>query len=246
MPGSGKVAFGLAIFLSLAIVGQLIVIYLQQSMSPAAQLFCDAVLTVIFTIEVGVRCFAAIAAKQARSMLGSLFFYIDIVAIVPFYIGIIVAPLDFAEDSTWVVGGNGEDSGNTILKLLNLLRIIRIFKVTRLYPGAALLSRALIASAPALLVPLAFLILGAAFFGAVYFFFEGLDKENTSLLPEHDVGDALWFMIVTFTTVGYGDMYPVSKLGKIVTVLAILCGVIFMAMPVRVKKCRDSIEDHCR
>ena len=134
------------------------------------------------------------------------------------------------------VGGNGEDSGNTILKLLNLLRIIRIFKVTRLYPGAALLSRALIASAPALLVPLAFLILGAAFFGAVYFFFEGLDKENTSLLPEHDVGDALWFMIVTFTTVGYGDMYPVSKLGKIVTVLAILCGVIFMAMPVRVKK----------
>ena len=37
MPGSGKVAFGLAIFLSLAIVGQLIVIYLQQSMSPAAQ-----------------------------------------------------------------------------------------------------------------------------------------------------------------------------------------------------------------
>merc|ERR1719272_1254034 len=203
-------------------------------MSPAAQLFCDAVLTVIFTIEGGVRCFAAIAAKQARSMLGSLFFYIDIVAIVPFYIGIIVAPLDFAEDSTWVVGGNGEDSGNTILKLLNLLRIIRIFKVTRLYPGAALLSRALIASAPALLVPLAFLILGAAFFGAVYFFFEGLDKENTSLLPEHDVGDALWFMIVTFTTVGYGDMYPVSKLGKIVTVLAILCGVIFMAMPITI------------
>ena len=31
---------------------------------------------------------------------------------------------------------------------------------------------------------------------------QGLDKENTSLLPEHDVGDALWFMIVTFTTVG--------------------------------------------
>ena len=100
-------------------------------------------------------------------MLGSLFFYIDIVAIVPFYIGIIVAPLDFAEDSTWVVGGddpnptptptptptliptatpdpdptpnqvggNGEDSGNTILKLLNLLRIIRIFKVTWLGLG---------------------------------------------------------------------------------------------------------------
>ena len=37
MPGSSKLAFGLAIFLSAAIVGQLIVIYLQQSMSPAAQ-----------------------------------------------------------------------------------------------------------------------------------------------------------------------------------------------------------------
>jgi hypothetical protein len=83
-------------------------------------------------------------------------------------------------------------------------------------------------------VPLAFLILGAAFFGAVYFFFEGLDKNNTSLGPENNVGDALWLMIVTFTTVGYGDMYPVSKPGRVVTVLAILCGVIFMSMPITI------------
>jgi hypothetical protein len=41
-------------------------------------------------------------------------------------------------------------------------------------------------------------------------------------------------LALTLTQVGYGDMYPESKLGKIVTVLAILCGVIFMAMPVSV------------
>ena len=93
-------------------------------------------------------------------MLLSLFFYIDIAAVVPFYVEQIVAPLDFSNDDTWAVGGGSEDEGNTILKLLKLLRIIRIFKVTRTYPGAALLSRALVASAPALLVPLAFLILG--------------------------------------------------------------------------------------
>jgi len=232
VPGSSTLAFGLAIFLSAAIVGQLIVIYLQQSMSPGAQFLCDLCLTVIFTIEVGVRCFAAIAAKQTRSMLASFFFYIDIVSIVPFYVGVFIAPLDFSNDCTWVVGGDCV-SESSVLKLLNLLRIIRIFKVTRTYPGAALLSRALVASAPALLVPLAFLILGAAFFGAVYFFFEGLDADNSSL-DGKDVGDALWFMIVTFTTVGYGDMYPGSKLGKIVTVLAILCGVIFMAMPITI------------
>ena len=40
-------------------------------------------LTVIFTVELAVRCFAAVAAKQTRSMVASVFFYIDIVAIVP-------------------------------------------------------------------------------------------------------------------------------------------------------------------
>ena len=70
-------------------------------------------------------------------MLLSLFFYIDIAAVVPFYVEQIVAPLDFSNDDTWAVGGGGEDEGNTILKLLKLLRIIRIFKVTRTYPGAA-------------------------------------------------------------------------------------------------------------
>ena len=38
------------------------------------------------------RCFAAVAAKQTRSMLLSLFFYIDIAAVVPFYVECIVAP----------------------------------------------------------------------------------------------------------------------------------------------------------
>ena len=45
VPGSSRLAFALAIFLSVAIIAQLIVIYLQKEMSPAAQLFCDAVLT---------------------------------------------------------------------------------------------------------------------------------------------------------------------------------------------------------
>jgi hypothetical protein len=43
VPGSSRLAFALAIFLSAAIIAQLIVIYLQKEMSPAAQLFCDAV-----------------------------------------------------------------------------------------------------------------------------------------------------------------------------------------------------------
>ena len=45
VPGSSRLAFMLAIFLSVAIIAQLIVIYLQKNMSPAAQLFCDSVLT---------------------------------------------------------------------------------------------------------------------------------------------------------------------------------------------------------
>ena len=43
-----------------------------------------------------------------------------------------------------------------------------------------------------------------------------------------------WFFVVTFSTVGYGDRYPATVAGKLVTAGAIVCGVLFMAMPLAI------------
>ena len=40
-----------------------------------------------------------------------------------------------------------------------------------------------------------------------------------------------WFVLVTLTTVGYGDRYPLTSAGQIITSFAIICGVLFTAMP---------------
>merc|ERR1719291_1144743 len=49
-----------------------------------------------------------------------------------------------------------------------------------------------------------------------------------------DIFSAMWFVLVTLTTVGYGDIYPGSALGKVVAAVAIMCGVLFMAMPITI------------
>jgi len=49
-----------------------------------------------------------------------------------------------------------------------------------------------------------------------------------------DVGDAVWFIIVTFTTVGFGDLTPNGHMAKFVTVLAIFAGVTLFAMPIAI------------
>ena len=102
------------------------------------------------------------------------------------------------------------------------------------------------------------------FGAAVYYFEQLEENKSDGTAQFPDVGTGIWFMIVqparpepahswsrarslqtrrltariplqvTFTTVGYGDTYPVTHAGRAVTCLAILCGVIFMAMPLNI------------
>merc|ERR1719428_368711 len=52
--------------------------------------------------------------------------------------------------------------------------------------------------------------------------------------PFASIIHSFWFVIVTITTVGYGDMYPVTRAGKTVTTFMILLGIVVIAMPVGV------------
>lgn len=231
VPTSSRLAMLIAVLLSAAILAQLIVIYLQDHLTAKQEFAADAIMTGIFTIEFVVRAFASVSAYQTRELLSNGFFYLDLAAVLPFYVSLAV-------DYKAAVGGSSDTNNESPLEILRLLRIVRIFKLTRTYPGAATLGRAMKISGPALLVPVVFLVLGAAFLGAVLYFFEKLEADlssnNGTETAFPHVNDALWFMIVTFSTVGYGDFSPNTNVGKAITVVAILCGVIFMSMPITI------------
>eukprot|EP00966_Prymnesium_polylepis_P322053 7378323-Prymnesium_polylepis.1 len=59
-------------------------------------------------------------------------------------------------------------------------------------------------------------------FGALAYYVERLDPSSNGLLDS--LGTSIWFSVVTFSTVGYGDAYPSTSGGRLVTIMSILCG----------------------
>ena len=130
----------------------------------------------------------------------------------------------------------GEEQAENIasaLTLLKLLRLLRLLKLGRHYEGSIVLFSALKRSTVALMVPVFFLFVMVAIFAGLIFFFEG--PTSVPGAEEFDnMFKASWFVLVTLTTVGYGDITPITPGGKLVASAAIMCGVLFMAMPITI------------
>lgn len=114
-----------------------------------------------------------------------------------------------------------------VLRLVRLLRIIRLAKLGRMSKAIRLVSDAIAARKFELLYTI-FLAIAMLIFGATALYFvEGeLQPEKFGSIPR-----ALWWSVVTLTTVGYGDVYPVTVAGKIMTSVISLAGVGLIAMP---------------
>ncbi len=113
------------------------------------------------------------------------------------------------------------------LAALRGLRLFRLFKLARYVPAFAIVGAAVKrASAPlaaALCAAAAQLYIAAM----MLYFIEGSSK------PEQfgSITRALWWAIVTLTTVGYGDVYPETILGRIAAGIVALAGIGIVAMP---------------
>lgn len=175
---------------------------------------------------------------------------IDLLAILPFWIERIKADK----------GSNG--SALMVLRILRLTRIFRVFKLGKYNDVFLLFSRVIHQSMPALSLMVFFIMLGCVLFGTLIWFAEAgtwypagheeliniwVDDRGAYLRASSMVQGApleespflsiihsFWYVIVTITTVGYGDAYPTTTAGKIVGALTILNGIIVLAMPIGV------------
>lgn len=167
----------------------------------------------VFSIEYVLRLWSAGAGAPGLGGRAALRFalspsgLIDLAAILPYWLAYFV-PAD--------------------LRVLLVLRILRFFKLARYSPAMQALFDALYAERRALIGCIV-ILLGAALFSATAMHLaEGrVQPEKLGTIP-----DAMWWAIVTLGTVGYGDIVPVTALGKLIATLTILSGLIIMALPI--------------
>ncbi|XP_029466307.1 potassium voltage-gated channel subfamily D member 1 [Rhinatrema bivittatum] len=175
--------------------------------------FCmDTACVLIFTFEYLMRLFAApCRCKFMRSVMS----IIDVVAIMPYYIGLVMPE-------------NEDVSGAFVT--LRVFRVFRIFKFSRHSQGLRILGYTLKSCASELGFLLFSLTMAIIIFATVMFYAEkGTQKTNFTSIPA-----AFWYTIVTMTTLGYGDMVPNTIAGKIFGSICSLSGVLVIALPVPV------------
>ncbi len=199
------------IALIIAIVMSIVLVIVEtvtkrQTPLGRAMFMAEWILTILFTIEYVARL---IAVRRPAAYARSLFGIVDLLAILPAYASIV-----FAGGQYFLV-----------LRALRLLRIFRIFKLAHFLSGAQVLTVAIRAARYKIAVFLFTVVTLVIIVGALMYVIEGGTNGFTSIPA------SMYWAVVTLTTVGYGDVAPVSTLGRFVASLVMILGYGIIAVP---------------
>ncbi len=158
----------------------------------------------VFTLEYLLRLFVA---EKKLKFIFSFYGLIDLLAILPFYIA------------------HGIDLRS--IRIVRLFRLFRIFKVFRYSKAIQRFKKAFLTIKEELIL----FIFATGFL--LYLSSVGIYYFEHSVQPEEfkSIFHCLWWSIITLTTVGYGDVYPVTTGGKIFTSIIVLLGIGIIAVP---------------
>uniref|UniRef100_A0A8B9R539 Potassium voltage-gated channel, shaker-related subfamily, member 7 n=1 Tax=Astyanax mexicanus TaxID=7994 RepID=A0A8B9R539_ASTMX len=147
---------------------------------------------------------------------------IDFFAIIPYFVTL---GTELAKSK-----GGTPSVSLAIVRVIRLVRVFRIFKLSRHSKGLQILGQTLKASLRELALLIFFLFIGVILFSSSVYFAE-VDSQDTSFTS---IPEAFWWAVVSMTTVGYGDMYPVTVGGKLVGSMCAIAGVLTISLPVPV------------
>ncbi|HDR68682.1 MAG TPA: ion transporter [Bacteroidaceae bacterium] len=177
-----------------------------REINPGFFIGVEWMFTIVFTIEYLLRIFSH--PKPSRYIF-SFYGIVDLLAILPGYLGL------FFHQSTFML----------TFRALRLLRMFRVFKLGRYLKEANILVVALKASIYKITVFFGTVLTLVLVLGSLIYLIEGEENGFTSI-PQ-----SIYWAIVTITTVGYGDLSPVTPLGKILASLTMLTGYSIIAVP---------------
>jgi voltage-gated potassium channel len=226
------------------IVGRLIVVLIVVNLVamtldsvPALQAQYEPLFTeiellslVLFTIEYGLRVWVAAehaphrpsSERKARwKFITSPFGVIDLLAVLPFWLALVL-PVD--------------------LRVLLVFRMARFLKLARYSPAMRSLLDALYNERRALFGCFV-ILLGATLLAAsiMHVIERHVQPDKFGTIP-----DAMWWAIVTLGTIGYGDVVPVTALGRVVAAVTIFVGLIMVALPIGIVATAFADEIHRR
>ena len=170
----------------------------------------------IFVIEYVLRFYAAGTIDRYKGFRGKVKYatspypLIDLLSIVPYVLSSMI----------------GYDN-SSVLRVLRLLRILRIFRVKKYANFAKTIKRIFFNIKEEIVVLMLYTIILLVVLSFVIFNIEHRAQ------PEifSNVFQTMWWSVATLTTVGYGDMYPVTPEGRFITAMISLLGIAFVAIP---------------
>ena len=159
---------------------------------------------------------------------------VDVLAILPYYLSLSL--MDDSLENTKNSSTNHDDEEEVssldemsrIVLVFRIARILRIFKLARSSEGLQAIAHTMKTSYKELSLLLLFVGMGMLIFGTLAYFAEkdAVDTKYTSI-PE-----SMWWAIQTMTSVGYGDLYPVTVMGKLIGSCCGVSGILVMALPI--------------
>lgn len=163
--------------------------------------------TVVFTVEYLARL---VVVRKKRKYALSFFGVVDLLSILPTYIAL------FLTGSQYLM----------VIRILRLLRMFRVLKMANHFGQANVLLNALRASSPKVAVFLFAILTLVTIEGTLMYLVEGHNNHGFSSIPQ-----SIYWAIVTITTVGYGDVAPMTVAGKFIASAIMLSGFSIIAVP---------------
>eukprot|EP01064_Diplonema_japonicum_P021508 TRINITY_DN31070_c0_g1_i1.p1 TRINITY_DN31070_c0_g1~~TRINITY_DN31070_c0_g1_i1.p1 ORF type:complete len:556 (+),score=53.06 TRINITY_DN31070_c0_g1_i1:61-1728(+) len=194
-----------------------------------------------FTLELVVRAFSN---PDHRRFWFNGWTMIDLLSILPYYLEL-TGSLDEGSNAESLVVLR-------VLRMARLVRVLRVIKLGRHFEGVQILVVALQRSSFALTWLAAIMLMATTLFASLMYSMEKEDatfnftvnkwirNANSSYTDAgnpifmQSIPDAMWWAMVTLTTVGYGDVYPVTTMGKLIGSCTMFVGVLVVAFPVTI------------
>lgn len=235
-PSSSTAAMAVTLFIGLCIVLSVVAFCIESIPSMERYktywFILETVFVVIFTIEFLIRLWVTVPDHQTfYRFITDPFNVIDVLAIAPYYVDVVMR--------LTVGTAHGVD-----LRILRALRLIRLLKLGRYSSQAKIIATALGRSGASLLMLVFLLLFALIFFSTLIFLVERgtwsaqngcyVRKEDDACSPFQSIPEASWWAITTMTTVGYGDVFPKSDIGRVVAAFCMVVGILSVALPTTV------------